>query len=125
MSDAPSYSLLMKFFFELAQYPLNLSFITYYSPGTTGQAVGHTVSFALSIPTGTPLQVALDQDIHVKKVGQPIHGRIVEPVYAFDHIVIPTGSEVNGQVTKIGEISGGKRTPAVLDAGFTPERKWR
>src|ERR1700730_548273 len=80
-------------------------------------------SVALSIPTGTPLQVALDQEIHVKKVGQPIHGRIVEPVYAFDYIVIPIGSEVTGQVTKIGEISGGKRTAAVLDADFTPERK--
>jgi hypothetical protein len=80
-------------------------------------------SVALSIPTGTPLQVALDQEIHVKKVGQPIHGRIVEPVYAFDHIVIPIGSEVTGQVSKIGEISGGKRTAAVLDADFTPERK--
>jgi hypothetical protein len=80
-------------------------------------------SVALSIPTGTPLQVALDQEIHVKKVGQPIHGRIVEPVYAFDQIVIPIGSEVTGQVTKIGKISGGKRTTAVLDADFTPERK--
>ena len=80
-------------------------------------------SVSLSIPTGTPLQVVLDQEIHVKKVGQPIHGRIVEPVYAFDQIVIPIGSEVTGQVTKIGEISGWKRTAAVLDADFTPERK--
>jgi hypothetical protein len=80
-------------------------------------------SVALSIPTGTPLQMALDQEVHVKKVGQPIHGRIVEPVFAFDHIVIPIGSEVTGQVTKIGEISGGKRTAAALDADFTPERK--
>ena len=80
-------------------------------------------SVALWVPKGTPLQVALDREIRVKKVGQPIHGRIVEPVYAFDHIVIPTGSEVTGQVAKIGEISGGKRTMAVLDADFTPERK--
>jgi hypothetical protein len=80
-------------------------------------------SVALSIPKGTPLQVALDQEIRVKKVGQPIHGRIVEPVYAFDHLVIPIGSEVIGQVAKIGEIPGGKRTAAVLDADFTPERK--
>jgi hypothetical protein len=79
-------------------------------------------SVALSLPAGTPLQVALDQEIRVKKVGQPIHGRIVEPVYAFDHIVIPVGSEVNGQVTKIGEISGGQRTAAALNADFTPER---
>jgi hypothetical protein len=65
----------------------------------------------------------LDQEIRVRKVGQPIHGRIVEPVYAFDRIVIPIGSEVTGQVTKIGSISGGKRTTAALDADFTPERK--
>jgi len=81
------------------------------------------LSIALSIPKGTPLQVALDQEIRVKKVGQPIHGRIVEPVYAFDHIVIPIGSEVTGQITKIGEISGRKRTAAALDADFTPARK--
>src|SRR5262249_50291939 len=80
-------------------------------------------SVALSIPKGTPLQVALDQEIRVKKVGQPIHGRIVEPVYAFDRIVIPVGSEVTGQLTKIGDLSGKKRTTAALDANFTPERE--
>lgn len=78
---------------------------------------------ALTVPKGTPLQVALDQEIRVVRVGQPIHARIVEPVYAFDHVVIPVGSEVTGQITKIGEISGGKRTMAALDADFTPERK--
>jgi hypothetical protein len=80
-------------------------------------------SVALSVPKGTLLQVALDQEIRVRKLGQPIHGRIVEPVYAFDRIVVPIGSEVTGRVTKIGEISAGKRTAAVLDADFTPERK--
>jgi hypothetical protein len=56
-------------------------------------------------------------------VGQPVHARIVEPVYAFDRLVVPVGSEVIGQVTKIGAISGGKRTIAALDADFTPERE--
>ncbi|HEX4786238.1 MAG TPA: hypothetical protein VH350_18000 [Candidatus Sulfotelmatobacter sp.] len=80
-------------------------------------------SVALSVPTGTPLQVALDQEIRVKRVGQLVHARIVEPVYAFDRLVVPVGSQVTGQITKIGAISGGKRTIAVLDADFTPERK--
>jgi len=80
-------------------------------------------SIALSVPKGTPLQVVLDREIRVKKVGQAIHARIVEPVYAFDHIVIPVGSEVTGEVTKIGTISGGKRTMAALDADFTPVRQ--
>ena len=80
-------------------------------------------SVVLSVPKGTPLQVVLDQEVRVKKVGQPIHGRIVEPVYAFDHIVVPVGSEVTGQVTKIGKISGWQRTAAALNADLTPERK--
>jgi hypothetical protein len=80
-------------------------------------------SVALAVTKGTPLQVALDQEVRVKKVGQTIHARVVEPVHAFDHIVIPAGSEVTGRVTKIEPISGGKRTLAALDADFTPVRK--
>ena len=78
---------------------------------------------ALSVAKGSPLQVALDQEVRVKKVGQPVHARIVEPVYAFDHIVVPVGSEILGKVTKIEAISGGKRTAAALNADFTPRRK--
>jgi len=80
-------------------------------------------SIALAVPKGTPLQVALDQEVRLKKVGQQIHGRIVEPVYAFDHVVIPVGAEVTGHVSRIEGMSRGKRTLAALDADFTPVRK--
>src|ERR1700681_4017475 len=78
---------------------------------------------ALTVAKGSPLQVALDQEIRVKKVGQPVHARIVEPVYAFDHIVVPVGSEVIGEITKIESLSSGKRTLGAVNAGFTPLRK--
>jgi len=100
------------------------------SPGTTRKppaavnlAPAPPQSLELAVPKGTPLQVALDQEVRLKKVGQAIHGRIVEPVFAFDHIVIPVGSEVAGRVTKIERISKGRRTLAALDADFTPLRK--
>jgi hypothetical protein len=80
-------------------------------------------TIALTIAKGAPLQVALDREILVKKVGQPVHARIVEPVYAFDHIVVPVGSEVLGEITKIESLSEGKRTLAALNADFTPLRK--
>jgi len=92
-------------------------------PAQTANTPAPPQTVALSVPKGTPLQVALDQEIRVRKVGQPIHARIVEPVYAFDQIVIPVGAEVTGQITKIGAISGGKRTMSALDANFTPTRK--
>jgi len=65
----------------------------------------------------------LDEEIRVKKVGQPVHARIVEPVYAFDHIVVPIGSEVVGEITKIEPLSESKRTLAALNADFMPLRK--
>jgi hypothetical protein len=66
--------------------------------------------------------VALDREVRVKRVGQPIHARMIEPVYAFDRLVVPVGSGVIGEVTKLGAISPGKRTLSVLNADFTPAR---
>jgi hypothetical protein len=77
---------------------------------------------SLTVPKGASLQVALDREVRVRAVGQPIHARIVEPVYAFDRLVVPVGAEVVGEVTKIGAISAGKRTLSVLNADFTPGR---
>jgi hypothetical protein len=77
----------------------------------------------LTIAKGSPIQIALDDEIQVKRVGQPIHGHTVEPIYAFDHVVVPVGSRVTGTVTKIASISGSKRTLAALNADFTPVRK--
>jgi hypothetical protein len=78
----------------------------------------------LTVPKGTSLQVALEQEVRIKKVGEPIHGRIVEPVYALDRLVVPVGSEMTGEVTKIDAISSGKRTLSVLNADFTPLRNF-
>jgi hypothetical protein len=36
-------------------------------------------SIALTIPDGTPLQIALDKEVRVQKVGQPIHGHVMQP----------------------------------------------
>ncbi len=80
-------------------------------------------SVALIVPKGTPVQVALDKEIRIRKVGQPLHGRVVEPVYAFDKLVIPVGSEVSGQVTKIEPVPALNRTISALNADFTPLRK--
>lgn len=74
----------------------------------------------LSVPIGTPMQVALDQEIRIHNVGQPLPGHIVEPIYAFDKLVIPVGTKVSGEITRIEPISPGKRTLAALDADFTP-----
>jgi len=90
-------------------------------PPTASSPVPQTIP--LTVPKGTPLQIALDGELQVKKVGQRVHARTVEPVYAFDRIVVPVGTEVVGEITRIDGISGGKRTLAALNADFTPLRK--
>jgi hypothetical protein len=67
---------------------------------------------ALEVRAGTPLPVVLDKEIRIQKTGQPIHGKIAEPVYAFDKLVVPAGSEVTGSVTRIAGVSALKRTAA-------------
>jgi hypothetical protein len=76
----------------------------------------------LSVPRGTPIQVALAEEIRVQSVDQIIRGRVVQPVYAFDKPVIPVGTEVSGRITRIEPVSAAQRTVAVLDANFTPLR---
>lgn len=82
-----------------------------------------TETVPLIVPKGMAVQVALDKEVRVHNVGQPISGHVVESVYAFDKLVVPVGTAVTGQITKIGDVSKGKRTLDALDAEFTPARR--
>jgi hypothetical protein len=77
----------------------------------------------LTVPKGAALQVVLDREVRIKAVGQTIHGHIVEPVYAFDKLFIPLGTEVNGQISRIEGVSATARTMGALDANLTPARQ--
>jgi len=80
-------------------------------------------TIALVVPAGAAVQVVLDKEVRVRRVGQPIHGRVSDPLYAFDKLVVPAGAEVTGKITKIEPVSAARRTAAALDADFTPSRK--
>lgn len=83
---------------------------------------GAPAMITLEVPAGTPLPVILDKEVRIRKTGQPIHGKIAEPVYAFDKLVVPAGSEITGYVTRISGVTAMKRTLAALDANFSPSR---
>jgi type IV secretory pathway VirB10-like protein len=82
-----------------------------------------TQKIALKVARNTPLQITLDRDVRIRKVGQPIHGRLVQPIYAFDRLVAPAGTEVDGHIARIEGLSRKKRVLGILNADFTPERK--
>jgi hypothetical protein len=74
----------------------------------------------LTVPAGTPIKIALDQEIQVKKVGQSVHGNVVDPVYAFDKLVVPRGTEAIGTISQTDDVSKKVRTLSALDANFSP-----
>ena len=92
------------------------------SPTALGPAAGSPAAITLEVPVGTPLPVVLDSEVRIHKQGQAIHGKIAEPIYAFDKLVVPAGSEVTGSVTRIAGVSKLTRTRAALDANFSPTR---
>jgi type IV secretory pathway VirB10-like protein len=100
----------------------NMCFGQANDPNTSEPVAESPAAIPLEVPVGTPLPVVLDQEVRIRKTGQPIHGKIAEPVYAFDKLVVPAGSEVTGSVTHISGVSAAKRTLAALDADFSPSR---
>jgi hypothetical protein len=77
----------------------------------------------LRLPQSTAIQVVLDREVRIRRVGQTVHCRVAEPVYAFDKLVIPVGTQVVGKITQLDAVSGGKRMLDALNADFTPSRK--
>src|ERR1019366_4554527 len=78
-----------------------------------------------TVPSGVPLRVALERRVAIKHVGEPIQGRLVDPVYVYDRLVLPAGSVVEGHIAKIGGIPIGRRLTALLSGNFTPPREVR
>lgn len=80
------------------------------------------VTMSMSVPAGTPINVALDSEVRIRKAGQPIHGKTTQPVYAFDKLLIPVGTTVNGKIAAIDPVPGKVRTMDAMDGNFSPIR---
>ena len=78
-----------------------------------------------TVPPGVPLRVALERRVAIKRVGDPIQGRLVDPVYVFDRLVLPAGSVVEGHIAEIGGVPISRRLTAILSGNFTPPREVR
>lgn len=79
----------------------------------------------LTVPKGVPLRVSLKKTVNVGVVGQTLQAYLTEPVYAFDRVVIPKGSELDGHIVALLPPPGLKRASYYLDADFSPHRTIR
>jgi hypothetical protein len=77
----------------------------------------------LTVQPGVPLHVVLEKSVPVKKAGVPVEGRLLEPIYVFDDMVIPSGTQVLGRVTQVENASHKRRMLAIANGNFSPLRK--
>lgn len=74
----------------------------------------------LTVKPGVPIRVALVKSVRIKRVGAPVEGRVLDPVYVFNRKVIPAGSILLGSVAKIDPVSRKKRLVALANGNLTP-----
>ena len=86
------------------------------------QEIPEPVKVEMSVPAGTPIKVALDSEVRIRNVGQAIHGKTLEPVYAFDKLLIPPGTTVTGKIAAIDAVPKRVRTLDAMDGNFSPIR---
>ncbi len=89
---------------------------------TAEKAKAAPVMMPMSVAAGTPIKVALDSEVRVRSVGQAIHGKTTEPVYAFDKLLIQAGTVVDGKVSAIDSVPGKTRLLDATDGNFSPAR---
>jgi hypothetical protein len=92
--------------------------------GCTRPALAQTDEAAptveLVVSAGRSLKVSLDNRFTVKRVGQTITGTLVEPVYAYDRMVLPAGAKVRGHVAKLESPPRLARVRNVLSGDLMP-----
>ena len=76
----------------------------------------------LTVAAGRPLDILLDQRVVIKTVGQPVTGTLVQPLYAYDRVVVPAGTRVIGHVEALDPPSKFVRVRAMLSGDLTPPR---
>lgn len=71
------------------------------------------------LPGGTILAVQLSADSKMK-AGTPVRGRLIEPVYGHDKLLIPRGSVLTGEIVELQPAPHSRSLNAKLSGDFTP-----
>jgi hypothetical protein len=77
------------------------------------------IQVPLVVNAGVPFRVYITKRLHMR-AGEPVTARSIEPIYAFDRVVVPAGVELVGHVTGFNSVPKMARAQAILGGDFTP-----
>ena len=78
-------------------------------------------SVDLRVNSSRTLRITLDRTTTLKAVGQPVTATLVDPVYAYDRIVLPAGAAVEGHVKQIVPAARRARLLAIHELSFAAD----
>ncbi len=81
-----------------------------------------TVPVPLRVDAGTPLRLYITQRVWYR-LNAVVQAKLVEPVWAFDRVVIPAGTIVQGRVVKLDPVPKMIRLRAIVGGDFTPLKR--
>jgi hypothetical protein len=76
----------------------------------------------LSVDAGTPLRLYITRRVSYR-FGEPVEAKLIQPVWAYDRIVIPAGATVEGRVAELDPIPKMLRARAIVGGDFTPLKR--
>jgi hypothetical protein len=85
---------------------------------TIGRADGQ---ISLVVDAGRTLRVRLNERVRVSSVGQSVSGTVIDPIYAYDRVVIPAGAAVTGHIAKLESPSRWSRMRKMFGGDFSPQ----
>ncbi|HWF65864.1 MAG TPA: hypothetical protein VN670_01090 [Acidobacteriaceae bacterium] len=89
---------------------------------STGASARSKAPDTAILPAGLPLRIELDRRYRMHR-GARISGRLIDPVYSGDHIVLPANTVIDGTISSLVAIRGMNRTWALLDGDVTPMKQ--
>jgi hypothetical protein len=90
------------------------------SSGLPARAQSDERSMRLTVAEGTPIRVAVDRRLVIRRVGQPVDAVVVDPVFVYDRVAIPAGTRVLGHVHRRDALTRKRRMAAIVSGDFTP-----
>jgi hypothetical protein len=96
---------------------LSFVFVAVAAPQDTGN--DRTRDIPLTVPAGVPLRLYLTKRVP-KRSNAPVEAKLLTPLYAFDHEVIPAGTQVFGHVSRVQPVARWERIRAIVGGDFTP-----
>jgi hypothetical protein len=73
----------------------------------------------LVVEAGTPLRLYITKRVSYRQ-NSAVEAKLAEPVWAFDRIVIPAGTPVEGKVAQVNPVPKTQRAIAMVRGDFTP-----